>query len=112
MESPKHSEENNEKLWEVNNRFKGFRFDRKSNEKKKGGGVILAVPKSLNPKKRPDLSHMSKNIFECLWIECKLTNLLSEKSRQLINISYNPQKKHYNSFLEELSTSIDYAITE
>ena len=55
---------------------------------------------------------MSKNIFESLWIECKLTNSLSEKSRQLINISYNPQKKHYNSFLEELSTSIDYAITE
>ena len=55
---------------------------------------------------------MSKNTFESLWIECKLTNSLSEKSRQLINISYNPQKKLYNSFLEELSTSIDYAITE
>ena len=41
-----------------------------------------------------------------------MTNALSEKSEQLINIIYNPQKKHYKSFLEELSTSIDYAITE
>ena len=96
----------------MNNRFKFFRYDRKSKEKKKGGGVILAVPKSLNPKKRPDLNHVSKNIFESFWIECKLTNSLSEKSRQLINISYNQQKKHYNSFLEELSTSIDNTITE
>ena len=74
--------------------------------------MILAVPKSLNPKERPDLNHMSKTIFESLWIECKLTNSLSEKSKQLINISCNPQKKHNNRILEELSTSIDYAITE
>ena len=33
-------------------------------------------------------------------------------SRQIVNISYNPHKKHYNRFLEELSTSIDFAITE
>ena len=67
MESPKHetwlSEEGDEKLWETNKRYKFFRYDRKSNEKKKGGGVILAVPKSLNPKKRSDLNHMSKKIF-------------------------------------------------
>ena len=87
------SEEDDEKLWEINNRFKFFRYDRKSNEKKKGGGVILAVPKSLNPKKRPNFNHMSKNIFESLWMECKLTNSVSEKSRHLYNISYNPQKK-------------------
>ena len=60
------SEEDDEKLWEINNRFKVFRYDRNSNEKKKGGGVILAVPKSLHPKKRPNLNQMSKNIFESL----------------------------------------------
>ena len=38
MESPKHetwlSEEDDEKLWEPNKRYKFFRYDRKSNEKK------------------------------------------------------------------------------
>ena len=43
---------------------------------------------------------------------CNLTNDTKKKQKQLINISYNPNKNLAPGFLEELSTSIDYAITK
>ena len=46
------------KLWEINENFKFFRCDRKSDFKERGGSVILAVPKSLNPKERKDLNYL------------------------------------------------------
>ena len=55
---------------------------------------------------------MDAGKFESLWIECNLTNDTKKKQKQLINISYNPNKNFTACFLEELSTSIDHAITE
>ena len=106
-------EEDSEKLWEIEKKsFKTFRSDRNSTLKEKGGGVMLSIPKTLNPKLRKDLNHLDQQFFESLWIECSLNNDTGSKCKQLINISYNPKKSLTNSFLEELSTSIDHAITE
>ena len=46
--------EDDEKLWDLDPLYSSFRNDRKCNNK--GGGVLLAVPKILSPKVRPDLS--------------------------------------------------------
>ena len=73
---------------------------------------MLAVPKSLNPKERKDLNYSDKRVFESIWVECRTTGSSATKNNQLINSSYNPHKQYYRQFLEELSTSIDYAITE
>ena len=73
---------------------------------------MLVVPKISNPKLRKDLNHTNPINFESLWIECNITSDLTFRKKQLINISYNPSKNLLDSFLEELSTSIDYAITE
>ena len=51
------------KLWEINENFNFFRCDRKSDFKYRGGGVMLAVPKPLNPKERKDLNYLDKNVF-------------------------------------------------
>ena len=50
------------KLWEINETFKFFRCDRKTDFKERGGGggVMLAVPKSRNPKERKYLSYLKK----------------------------------------------------
>ena len=97
------------KLWEMKtDHFETFRIDRKT---KKGGGIMLLVPKSLHPKERKDLNHLNQKVFESLWVECSLNNNSSMKRKQLINISYNPQTSLTDAFLE-LSTSIDYAIVE
>ena len=106
-------ESNDQKLWELNkDRFKTFRSDRKPGIKTKGGGVMLLIPKTLNPKSRNDLNCMNKNQFESLWVECNFNIDPTKKNRQLINISYNPSKSLIDPFLEELSTSIDIAIVE
>ena len=43
-------ESNDHKLWEMNkDHFRTFRFDRKLGNKTKGGGVMLIIPKTLNP---------------------------------------------------------------
>ena len=70
------------------------------------------MPKSLHPKERNDFSHLNQKVFESLWVEYSLNNNSSMKQKQLINISYNPQKSLTDAFLEELSTSIDYAVVE
>ena len=63
------------KLWKINpNNFKTFRADRDTPTKECGGGVMLIIPSSLNPKVRNDLNYMNKKHFECLWIECCLNN--------------------------------------
>ena len=58
------------------------------------------------------MNYLDKNVFESIWIECRTTNSSATKNNQLINISYNPHKHYYRQFLEEFSTSIDYAFTE
>ena len=121
-------EEDSEDYWKLKkDLFETFRSDRRIAIKKKGpkngsdknmalkekgGGVMLVIPKSLNPKLRKDLNNLDKNLFESLWVECNLNNNTADKSKQLINISYNPKKSLMNPFLEQLSTSIDYAVTE
>ena len=103
----------NETFWELkNDLFKTFLLDRKLTKKMRGGGAMIIVPKNLNPKLRKDLVHTNEHDFESLWIECNINNDVSNKKKQLINVSYNPNKALLNSFLEELSTSIDYAVTE
>ena len=98
------------KPWEMEtDHFETFRIDRKT---KKGGGIMLLVPKSLDPKERKDLNHLNQKVFESLWVECSLNNNSSIKRKQLINIGYNPQKSLTDAFLEVLSTSIDYAVVE
>ena len=55
-------EDDSEELWQLNIVFfKTFRSDRKTSLKDKGGGVMLVVPKSLNPKLRKDLNHLKSN---------------------------------------------------
>ena len=98
------------KLWEINENF--FRSDRKSDFKERGGGMMLAVPKSLKSKERNELNYLCKNVFESIWIESRTTNSSATKNNQLNSISFNPQKHYYRQVLEEFSTSIDYAITE
>ena len=92
--------------------FKTFRADRKLTKKLRGGGAMIIVPKNLNPKIRRDLVHTNELDFESAWIECNINNDVSNKKKQRINGSYNSNKALLNTFLEELSTSIDYAITE
>ena len=47
-----------------------------------------------------------------MWVECNISNDRSIRKKQLKNISNNPSKNVLESFLEEISTSNDYAITE
>ena len=102
-----------EKFRNLNSDYcKSYRCDRYLSQKDRGGGVMLFVPKSLNPKSRKDLNCMDAGKFESLWIECNLTNDTKKKQKQLINISYNHDKNFTPCFLEELSTSIDHAIIE
>ena len=107
------TENNEKKLWEFSPKiFKTFRTDRNKtcSIKTKGGGVMILVPKHLNPKERPDLNQIDPAYFESLWVECNLPG--NGKKRQLINISYCPQKSLKVSFIEQLACSIDKAITE
>ena len=62
---------NDDKLWAIDNdKHKLFRCDRtyESSKKLKGGGVMLLVPKKLNPKVRHDLNNMHKK-YDSIWIE-------------------------------------------
>ena len=63
-----------ETFWNLNsNHFKPYRCDRHMSQNDRGGGVMLFVPKSLNPKLRKDLNYMDASKFESSWIECILT---------------------------------------
>ena len=105
-------EEDSQSFWELKkDLFKTYRSDRKTTLKDRGGGVMLVVPKSLNRKLRKYLNHLNKNLFESLWIECNLNNNTANKKKRLININYNPTKSLTDSFLEEFSSRIDFAVT-
>ena len=55
------------KLWKNNpNNFKTFRVDRDTPTKECGGGMMLIIPSSLNPKVRNVLNYMNKKNFESL----------------------------------------------
>ena len=102
-----------ETFWQLKkDHFKTFRADRKHTKKMRGSGAMIIVPKNLNPKLRRDLVHSNELDFESVWIECNINKDVSNKKKQLINVSYNPNKALLNTFLEELSTSKDFAITE
>ena len=73
---------------------------------------MLIFPSSLNPKVRNDLDYLNKKKFERLWIECSVNNNSANKQKQLMNVSYNPNKSLYHQFLEELSVGVDHAIVE
>ena len=96
----------------VPNNFETFRADRDTPTKECGGGVMLIIPSTLNPNVRNDLNYMNKTNFESLLIECSVNNNSCNKQKQLINVSYNPNKSLYHQILEELSVSIDHAIVE
>ena len=83
------------KFWETNENFNFSRCDRKSDFNECGGGVMLAVPKSLNPKERNELSYLDENVFKSIWIACRTTYSSATKNNQLINISYKPHKHYY-----------------
>ena len=85
--------DDDETFWNLNiDYFKSYRCDRYLSQKDRGGGVMLFVPKSLNPKSRKDLNCMDAGKIESLWIQGNLTNDTKKKQKQLINISYNPNK--------------------
>ena len=91
-----------ETFWQLKkNHFKTFRADRKLTKKTRGGGSMIIVPKNLNPKLRRDLVHTNELDFESVWIECNINKNASNKKKQLINVSYNPNKALLNTFLEE-----------
>ena len=73
---------------------------------KRLGVLPLSSPKSLSPRTRQDLCFLG-NTFQSLWVDF----FLRGKS-YLINISYNPCRKHANLFLEGLAHGIDKAVVE
>ena len=92
-----------------NDKHKLFRCDRtyESSKKLKGGGVLLLVPKKLNPKVRHGLNNMHKN-YDSIWIEFKAG--LNENDRTtLLNLAYNPNRNSKTDFVEDLAKSIDHA---
>ena len=90
----------NKTFWELKkDHFKTFRADPKLAKKMRGGGAMIIVPK--NSKLRKDLVHTNEHDFESLWIECNINNDVSNKKKQLINVSYIPNEAFLNSFLEE-----------
>ena len=86
-----------------------FRCDRRTDfqEKNKGGGILLFVPKKFHPKAQNDLETMSKDHFESFWVECKIN-----KKPALIKLVYCPKKQLIKLFLEELALGLDRASTE
>ena len=73
----------------------------------KGGGVMLLVPKKLNPKVRYDLNNMHKK-YDSIWIEFK-DGLYKNDRTTLLNLAYNPNRNNKTDFLEDLAKSIDHA---
>ena len=52
------------KLWHLQSEcFATFRLNSKSSQKSKGGGVLLVIPKSFNPRLRIDLNYLSQEFF-------------------------------------------------
>ena len=89
-----------------------FLFDRERDKEEGEGGVILAVAKPLNPKEPKTLNYSEETVFNSIWIEWITTNTLATMNNHMMHISYNLHNHYYWQLFEELSTSIDYAITE
>ena len=89
-----------------------FLFDRERDKEEGEGGVILAVAKPLNPKEPKTLNYSEETVFNSIWIEWITTNTLATMNNHMMHISYNLHNHYYRQLLEELSTSIVYAITE
>ena len=88
-----------EESWQLSKEFfKTIQSNRKTLLKDKGGGVMLVVPKSLNPKLRKDLNHLIKESFESLCVECNLTNDYANKCKTTYQYQSQSQKMIYQSF--------------
>ena len=88
-----------------------FRFDRaKEGISKKGGGVMLLIPKIFSPKLRKDLNKFSVD-FESIRAEIKV-NSRKTQNPILLNVTYSPNKNKTDIFLEQLATNIDNAIVK
>ena len=100
--------EDDEKLWDLDPLYSSFRNDRKCNTK--GGGVLLAVPKILSPKVRPDMcTHFEQTSFESMWVEYSSTG---SGTKAVVAVLYNPSKSLMDSFLNTLNRSIDIVAAE
>ena len=89
-----------------------FRFDRvKEGVSKKGGGVMLLIPKIFAPKLRNDLNKFSVD-FESIWAELKINNRKTQNTTILLNVTHSPNKNKTDIFLEQLATNIDNAIVK
>ena len=61
---------NDHKLWIRNNKhFSVFRCDRPAEgiEKSRGGGVMILIPRNLNPELRTNLSLLKDNLTVSVW---------------------------------------------
>ena len=88
--------------------YSSFRNDRKYNTK--GGSVLLAVPKILSPKVRPDLcTHFEQTSFESMWVEYSSTG---SGTKAVVAVLYNPSKSLMDSFLNTLNRTIDIVAAE
>ena len=64
------SQNHSEEFWHVDKQnFDCFRKDRIQTTKTKGGGIIMYIPKFLNPCLRDDLNSFPDTNFENLWVE-------------------------------------------
>ena len=86
-----------------------FRCDRRTDlqENNKGGDILLFSRKKFQTKARNDLETMSKDHFESVWVECKIS-----KKPALINLAHCLKKQIINLFLDELTLGLDRATTE
>ena len=80
-------------------RYCSFRSERISPagaKTKKGGGVMMFVPKVFSPKILNDLNLFTGN-FEIVWVSLKIPTCPS----LLVNVTYNPNKQNSTDFLEQ-----------
>ena len=95
-------------LWTIDqNEHVIFRDDRSKQMtgKAKGGGVLMLVPKNINPVLRTDINSFHKPFFDSLWIECD--DFACKRKRQLVCLVYNPSKRYKNIFLADLALNLD-----
>ena len=77
-------------------------------EAKKGGDLMLLLPKTLNAKLRTDFEDMNEHC-ESMWVQ--FTHLKTRR-KFMINLSYCPNKKFADEFLENLARGIDRAVSK
>ena len=100
--------EDDEKLWDLDPLYSSFRNDRTCNTN--GGGLLLAVPKILSLKVRPDLcTHFEQMSFESMWFESSSTG---SGTKAVVRVLYNQSKSLMDSFLNTLNRSIDIVAAE